>query len=150
MDDMKQFVPGYGSESNVGRLLLVISLFLILIPGLIAGKTARLLLAGEVTDAQISSVHEQVYQDKQSKEEVVDYIPSVAFQVKDKDYSVELPRQLTPPNVGEKVKIRYLKSDPQQAVSDGFSRTPVYTCAIFILIGFLVCFRALQMLRNRV
>ena len=117
MDDMKNFIPGYGSESNVARLLMLMSLFLVIVPGIIAAKTARLTFGGEVIMANVIEVNQVSFVDEATNETFIDNIPKVEFTaVNGKDYQVDLLPYLVPPKVGEQVEIIYLKSDPATAL----------------------------------
>ena len=150
MDDMKNFIPGYGSESNVARLLMLMSLFLVIVPGIIAAKTARLTFGGEVIMANVIEVNQVSFVDEATNETFIDNIPKVEFTaVNGKDYQVDLLPYLVPPKVGEQVEIIYLKSDPATALPNAFDRGPLYTCMFFIVLGLVLFLRSAKMMNKR-
>lgn len=150
MDDMKNFIPGYGSESNVARLLMLMSLFLVIVPGIIAAKTARLTFGGEVIMANVIEVNQVSFVDETTKETFTDNIPKVEFTaVNGKVYQVDLLPYLVPPKVGEQVEVVYLKSDPTMALPNAFDRGPLYLCMFFITLGLLLFLLSAKMMKKR-
>ncbi|MCE2596884.1 hypothetical protein K6Y31_19095 [Motilimonas cestriensis] len=150
MDDMKNFIPGYGSESNVARLLMLMSLFLVIVPGIIAAKTARLSFSGEVTMANVIEVNQVSFVDEATNEKFTDNIPKVEFTaLNGKTYQVDLLPYLVPPKVGEQVEVVYLISDPNTALPNAFNRGPLYISIFFMALGLILFLRSAKMMRKR-
>ncbi|RJG49877.1 hypothetical protein [Motilimonas pumila] len=150
MSDMNHFVPGHGSESNVARLMVLMSLFLIIVPGIIAINSARLHFGGIVTQSTVLEVNSVTFTDEATEETWVDQIPKVSFTAENgKEYQVDLLPYIKPPAVGDQVEIIYLGSDPTTALPNAFDRTPLYVCIFFIVIGLIIFMRAAKALRQR-
>ncbi|MFO6423127.1 DUF3592 domain-containing protein [Motilimonas sp. KMU-193] len=150
MDDMKSFIPGYGSQSNVARLLMLMSLFLVIVPGIIIAKTARIHFGGEVTMANVIEVNQVTFVDEATQESFVDNIPKVEFTAANgKQYQVDLLPYLVPPKVGEQVEIIYIPSDPNIALPNAFDRGPLYLSLFFIAIGLVLFLRSAKMMKQR-
>lgn len=150
MDDMKSFIPGYGSESNVARLLMLMSLFLVIVPGIIAAKTARLSFSGEVTMANVIEVNQVSFVDEATNETYIDNIPKVEFTATNgKIFQVDLLPYIVPPKVGEQVEVIYLISDPNTALPNAFDRGPLYLSIFFMALGLILFLRSAKMMRKR-
>ncbi|MCE2572872.1 hypothetical protein [Motilimonas eburnea] len=150
MDDMKSFIPGYGSQSNVARLLMLMSLFLVIVPGIIIAKTARIHFGGVVIMADVIEVNQVSFTDDATQETFIDNIPKVEFTAGNgKQYQVDLLPYLVPPKVGEQVEIIYLESDPHSALPNAFDRGPLYLSLFFIVIGLVLFLRSAKMMKQR-